>query len=146
MSKFARDLKIGQYFEDKLLSHVKYISYDRPDGYFPDYDFKFYKKSGKTTTYEVKADFYIPLTGNIAIEYECNNRPSGISLSTAKYWAIFAYNGTNYTLYKIPKKILIHSIEKQKYFKKAVGGDNNASRLYLFKKELFNEYIIYNDL
>lgn len=37
-------------------------------------------------TIEVKHDRMIAKTGNVALEYECNGKPSGIKASTATYW------------------------------------------------------------
>ena len=39
-------------------------------------------------TIEVKRDSWIYKSGNIAIEYESRNKPSGIAKSEADYWAI----------------------------------------------------------
>jgi hypothetical protein len=146
MDKFKRDLNTGLKFEMKLLDHIKHIGYEKPDGYFPYYDFKIFKSNGHTSTYEVKADMLILKTGNIAIEYMCRGKLSGISLSTAKYWAIFAYTGNKYTLYKIPSKALKKLIDKKKYKKNICGGDDGVSKMYLFDKTLFEEYIIYSNL
>jgi hypothetical protein len=146
MNKFQSDLLFGQRYERILMNHIPYRSFVIENGYFPDYDVKVYKKNGSKSTYEVKADRQINIYSNICIEYMCNNKPSGISTSKAKYWAIFEPKGENYILYKIPSKIIRKYIEEQKYFKNVIGGDNKASKLYLFKKDLFKDYIIYNDI
>ena len=142
MEKFNFDYQTGLYFENELLKYIEYDAYERPQGYFPYYDFKF-DIEDKQITYEVKADNYINKTGNIAIEYECRKKPSGISLSTADYWAIFDYKTkTDYKLYIIPLEIIKKSITENKHHKDVYGGDMDASRLYLFKKDLFKDYII----
>ena len=143
MNKFNFDYQTGKYFEDEFLKIIDYNSYSRPNGNFPFYDFEILDKDFKVVKVEVKADYYIHKTGNIAIEYECRNKPSGINITTADYWAIFEYiTKTEYTLYYIPFDIIKKYIDEKKYFKHLYGGDMNASRLYLFKKDLFTEYII----
>lgn len=146
MNKFYQDLQTGQYYEIELMKFIKYKEYEQSQGNFKEYDLKVFKKNGSTSTYEVKADKMINITGNICIEYMCRNKPSGINTSTAKYWAIFECKGMNYTIYKIPRKILMEYIENKKYFKDVNGGDNMASKLYLFKKDLFIDYIIYSNI
>jgi|APCry1669189534_1035231.scaffolds.fasta_scaffold19799_3 hypothetical protein len=49
-------------------------------------------KNNKDTTYEIKTDFKCaPLfdTGNLFIEYECRNRPSGISVTQADWFVTY---------------------------------------------------------
>lgn len=146
MSKFQMDLLNGQRYERLLMNHIPYKSFSIEGGYFPDYDVKVYKKNGFQSTYEVKSDKQINIYGNICIEYTCYDKPSGISTSKAKYWAIFEPKDDKYTLYKIPTKIIRDYIENKKYFKDTIGGDNKASQLYLFKKGLFKDYIIYSNI
>lgn len=146
MNKFNFDLQIGNHFEDELLKHIDYDSYERPEGYFPYYDFKF-KIENDYITCEVKADLFINKTNNIAIEYECRNKPSGINISTAEYWAIFEYiTKEKYKLYIIPSSIIKENIKNKKYSGNVNGGDEKASRLYLFNKDLFKDYVIYSSL
>lgn len=144
--KFQKDLQTGHYYEMKLLEHIKYKNYIRPEGYFKEYDILINKNNGKSSTYEVKSDKQINIYGNICIEYMCKNKPSGITTSTAKYWAIFEPKGENYRLYKIPTKIIREYIENKKYHRECMGGDKYKSSLYLFDKKLFNDYIIFSNL
>jgi len=145
-NKFLQDLAFGECYEMKLLEHIKFKSYEKPPGYFKEYDLLIHKKNGSKTTYEVKADRQINIFGNICIEYMCKNKPSGISTSTAKYWAIFEPKDNYYTLYKIPTKIIRDYIETKKYKRECKGGDYNNSSLYLFDKKLFKDYIIYSNI
>lgn len=146
MNKFQNDLQTGLFYELQLMKHIPYKTYEKKEGYFKEYDIIVYKKNGSKSTYEVKSDKQINIYGNICIEYKCKNKPSGISTSTAKYWAIFEPKGTSYALYKIPTKILIDSIEKKLYRRNCKGGDNMMSDLYLFDKNLFKDYIIYSNI
>jgi hypothetical protein len=147
MNKFIKDLEYGLYFETELLKHIPYKSYEQSKGNFKPYDIKIFKKNGFISTYEVKADRQINIHGNICIEYECRNKPSGITTSTAKYWAIFeVITMDKYALYKIPRKRILKDIENNMYKRKCVGGDNKASNLYLFDKNLYKKYIIYTNI
>jgi hypothetical protein len=140
--KFLEQLKKGEKYELELLKHIPHLKYQKMDGNFKPYDLKIYHKEKRYNTYEVKTDYQIHLYNNIAIEYECNNKPSGITTSTARYWAIFETFDEGYKLYIIPRKIIMKFIENKKFHKNVIGGDMNKSKLYLFNKQLFNEYII----
>lgn len=146
MEKFYTDLANGQSYELKLLNHIDHYKYKQSQGYFKEYDLKIYHKKNKYNTYEVKSDKQINIYGNICIEYECYNKPSGISTSKARYWAIFEPKGTLYTLYIIPSKIIRDYIENKKYHRECKGGDYYASKLYLFDKKIFKEYIVYSNI
>lgn len=37
---------------------------------------------------EVKVDYAVSESGNVAVEFECSGRPSGISMTTATHWLI----------------------------------------------------------
>lgn len=145
-TKFYEDLKTGEYYEMELLNHIPHKSYKKMEGNFKEYDLIIYKNNGTNSTYEVKSDKQINIYGNICIEYMCKNKLSGISTSTAKYWAIFEVKDGLYTLYKIPSKIIKKFINKKLYKRDCIGGDNKASKLYLFDKLLFKDYIIYTDI
>lgn len=147
MNKFIRDLEYGLYFETELLKHISYKSFEQSKGNFKPYDIKIYKKNGFISTYEVKADRQINIYGNICIEHECRNKSSGITTSTAKFWAIFeVITKDKYALYKIPRKQILKDIENKKYKRECKGGDNMVSKLYLFDKNLYKNYIIYSNI
>ena len=83
-------------------------------------------------------------TGNIAIEYECYGKPSGISSTEADYWFhnLCIGNDVFCTLVfnvKNLKKIL----NNLDYKKTVSGGDNNASKMYLLNiQRLFSSDVI----
>ena len=73
-------------------------------------------------------------TGNIAIEYECYGKPSGISVTEADYWFhnLCIGDDTFCTLvFKVDN--LKKLINKLDYKRSVSGGDHNASRMYLLK-------------
>ena len=74
-------------------------------------------------------------TGNIAIEYECYGKPSGINATNSDYWfhnlcvgdEVF---GTLVFETKMLKKIINASINANQV-RSVSGGDHNASKMYL---------------
>lgn len=51
--------------------------------------------SGRPGAVEVKRDTIVSDSGNIAVEFECRGRPSGIRLTKARWWA-FLLSGKSY--------------------------------------------------
>jgi|TARA_A100001201_G_scaffold143356_2_gene144651 hypothetical protein len=87
-------------------------------------------------------------TGNIAIEYECYGKPSGINATEADYWFHNLCVGEDIYATLIFKtenlKKIIDSLERKVSVN---GGDHNASRMYLislqklFDVKTIKEYI-----
>ena len=78
-------------------------------------------------------------TGNICIEYESWGKPSGIDATEADYWFhnLCIGDGTFMTLV-FETKSLKRIIKTMKGKKSVMGGDNNASKLWLLPlKKLF---------
>jgi|TARA_B100000497_G_C7475712_1_gene292593 hypothetical protein len=83
-------------------------------------------------------------TGNIAIEYECYGKPSGINATESDYWfhnlcigdetfATLVFDTTSL-------KRIISNLDKKR---SVSGGDNNASRMYLLNlQKLFSSDVI----
>lgn len=72
-------------------------------------------------------------TGNIAIEVECNNKPSGLSVTKANYWFhILAKGKTNVSMlmFEVPKlKKIVKKFNKPEYTR--MIGDRKASKCVL---------------
>ena len=86
-------------------------------------------------------------TGNIAIEYECYGKPSGINATNSDYWfhnlcvgdEVF---GTLVFETKMLKKIINASINANQV-RSVSGGDHNASKMYLINiQNIFSQNII----
>ncbi len=83
-------------------------------------------------------------TGNIAIEYECYGKPSGINATESDYWFhnLCIGDETFATLVfdtASLKRIIANLDEKRS----VSGGDNNASRMYLLNlQKLFSSDVI----
>ena len=84
-------------------------------------------------TIEVKRDSWIYKSGNIAIEYESRNKPSGIAKSEADYWAIIFSGDYKDEIILIIKANRLKEICRT-YYKKGnikAMGDNNTSKAIL---------------
>ena len=86
-------------------------------------------------------------TGNIAIEYECYGKPSGINATDSDYWfhnlcvgdEVFA---TLVFETKMLKKIINASINENQV-RSVSGGGHNASKMYLINiQNIFSQTII----
>jgi len=133
--QFKQDLKEGQMIEDEMIDLLKGIDslvIKAPNGQFKDYDFII-----DDIKYECKYDKLASKTGNICIEFECNDKPSGITSTKAKYYIIKTLDN----VYKI-KVSRINKIIKRNSFKIVNGGDGYRSKMYLINKSYFEKYII----
>ena len=86
-------------------------------------------------------------TGNIAIEYECYGKPSGINATKSDYWFhnLCIGDETFATLvFDVPSlKRIIDNLDEKRTVS---GGDNGAARMYLlslqklFSTDVFKAY------
>ena len=83
-------------------------------------------------------------TGNIAIEYECYGKPSGICSTEADYWFHNLCIGEDtFATIVFETKSLKRIIDKLDYKRTVSGGDNMASRMYLLNlQKLFSSDVI----
>jgi hypothetical protein len=137
---FYADLKLGHKYEDELLKYVEHDEYEKVEGYFKAWDIKF-SLCGNKTTYEVKCDRLAHKTGNLAVEYRCRDKPSGISTTTADYWAFFVIRGTTHDCYIIKTSVLKERISNGEFMERT-GGDNHTSNLYIMPIRSFKEYLV----
>ncbi len=147
MSKFERDLEQGKIYERKAVEYFDYDSYKMKKGYCKEYDFHFVKDGIKKYV-EVKSDRLASVTGNLCIEYMCNDKPSGITSTTADYWVYFILHTKGggvkgeiikEEVYKIPTDELRNIV---KGCRRVSGGDWNKSRLYLVSKHKVRQYLV----
>jgi hypothetical protein len=83
---------------------------------------------------EVKCDSRVSQTGNVAVEYMCSGRPSGISTSQAPWWA-FVLDGARFrqeVVVLIQKDRLVELLANQR---SVSGGDGGRAQMYLLRKE-----------
>lgn len=96
-----------------------------------DYDL-LVKQKERQFTIEIKEDFMVAKTNNLAIEYECRGKPSGISVSKADYY-LFKCNFEEPIYLILKTEDIINSINKKEYKKDVIGGDKNSNtKMYLF--------------
>ena len=83
-------------------------------------------------------------TGNIAIEYECYGKPSGINATESDYWFHNLCVGEDvFATLVFDTNSLKRIINNLDYKRSVAGGDNNASRMYLLNlQKLFSSDVI----
>lgn len=106
-----------------------------------DYDLKV-DKGGIITTIEVKEDFMCQKTGNVAVEFKCRGKYSGILTTIADYYIYKiwtnGYDAASY--YSIPTDDLKKAIIAMEYKTVAIGGDaGSKTAMYLFGFEAFKK-------
>lgn len=90
---------------------------------------------------EVKTDRMAHKTGNIAIEFQCRGRLSGIATSEADYWA-FVLNDNKFVLFI--KTDILRAIARLYYEKGFIkkGGDDKASDMIVIPLKILIDEII----
>ena len=144
MTNFIDCLTQGKKYEQETLKYLDYDEVQVSEGKVKEWDILITKNNQKQYI-EVKSELLAGKTGNICIEYECNNQPSGIRATIAEYYFCYVlYENKPYEVYKIPVKILKQMITDKKYNRDCKGGDGFRARMYLFRKDLFSEYKLSN--
>jgi hypothetical protein len=133
---FTDDLQFGSKYEREFFDSL--TNARRITGKFKPYDII----DSNGIKYEVKSDRLASKTGNICIEYMCNQVPSGISSTEADFYIYFVVTQHGYRLYKIPTDDIRDMIEKQVFHKSMSGGDGWRSKFYLFREECFQKYLV----
>jgi hypothetical protein len=136
-NEFAKDLKDGELAEaevmTKLLPHFERAGYlVVEDKAKKTHDLKFVHPSEQAFLVEVKWDQYSKKSGNIAIEFECSGKPSGILTTTARVW-VYKYweKGQDDWQYRaIPTDELKGFINETNY-RIVAGGDQLRARMVL---------------
>jgi len=123
---------------NELFKNVNYECLGLHDG--KEYDL-LYRIGDSLKKFEVKEDFKCEFTGNVAVEYECRGKLSGISVSTAEYYIYKIHEEKNKIVHLlIPTIELKKSIDNIMYFDKRTGGDTGSfTKFYLFKLEDFKK-------
>jgi hypothetical protein len=139
---FRNDLKLGEFYERQLINHISSTHVmDKIKGRFSAYDVAVMDDFGREVKYECKCDRLAQKTGNLAIEYECNNKPSGISTTESDFYGYFIIREIGYDLYLIPTEEIRTSIINKEYKRVVNGGDGWKSKMYLFELETFKKYL-----
>ena len=138
---FHDDLKFAKKYEYKLLDLLgdwDEAELGTDDDQDANYDVKIIRDN-TATTYEVKADRYGLRTGNVCIEYQHRNKPSGILKSKADYYAIFLVDDSKEELYLIPLSVLKSSLEGNSFKSRQLGYMKQSTCL-MIPVDVFREY------
>lgn len=139
MNTFFQDLEFGKQYERKLVEVLKGVDVIQKDGLFKDYDIKM-TVDGKRRKYEVKSDRFAWRTGQIAIEYECSGKPSGIAATRAHYWAHFVVSPNGSDCYVIPVQVLREIIDNKEYDRTVCAGYKKLTRCYIVSLDRVKEF------
>lgn len=138
MSNFRDDLQFGEKYQRRLLELIEWDQSEMSQGRFKAYDCWIINKEDEKVFFEVKADRMTQRTGNMAIEFECSGKPSGITATEADYWAYFIHGTKEY--YLIPTDEIRQRIADKAYAREVKGGDGWRSRMYLFPRCVFEAF------
>jgi len=126
---------------DKKQPHYDF-KVDLPDGEEAERTVAFLLHLEDGDLIEVKRDFEVTKTGNVAIEYECRGKKSGIATTKAAWWAIYL-NGEYYS----GEAIILIKTDRlkgicRKYLKTkrdiAMGDNKTAKGIIIPVKELLS--------
>jgi len=137
---FKKDLQDGQQAEreaiERLQIHFPEVSDFRQSttkGYDIEGNF-----DEQRITFEVKNDLMAHQTGNIAIEYACRGKASGLITTTANFW-IYKFDNT---FFLFETAVLREQLFIEKaYFREVTGGDEGSfTKMYLVKVVEFRKW------
>jgi len=142
MNKFTGCLDQGKFYERETLKYIEYDTHCFSVGKCKEWDIEIYKNK-VPIYYEVKSETNAFKYGNLCIEYEYDEKKSGIDATIADYWVHYAISSKELNIYKlfiIPTPELRQMILDKKYLRKITGGDRNLSRCYLFSMTSLEKY------
>ena len=125
---FEKDLKDGKKGEQVIRHFVESTLGQRyiKDNDTNAFDLLFEDENLDLVTYEVKSDFWEQDwskggSGNMAIEYKCRGKSSGIGVTKAKYFVYYLVNVSDKQIWMIETKDLQDLLLKEKFPSKTVG-------------------------
>lgn len=134
--KFNDSLSSGKQSENIILKMVqnKYPKAYIKEGYHKEYDIMIPEIN---KTIEVKKDFKSQYTGNVVIEMEMNNRPSGLQTTTADWW-VFHLDETEIVWITLERLKEMVEFEDYNLVEFIGEGDEISKQAYLVpKKDLY---------
>ena len=138
---FKQDLVLGNDGEDVIKKFLetkgaKYLNSNNDNKY----DLKMLVKN-KTKTYEIKTDVVCSPkkdTGNLFVEFQCRNKPSGIEVTEADWFVTyFKFLGEIWFIKTQDLKTLI--AENDFYVIKNAGDAGSKTHGYLINRKLFKD-------
>lgn len=100
------------------------------------------QRKGKDVKYEVKTDYIVMKhfdTGNIFVEFECRNKPSGISVTEAEWYVNYFYYLKEFWFIKT-KKLKDLILNNNIPVINQAGDANSNTKGYLIKRKDYQEY------
>ena len=153
---FDDDLKDGKKGEHVIRFFVESTLGQRyiKDNDTSAYDLLFEDENIDLITYEVKTDLWEKDwdkggSGNMAIEYKCRGKSSGISVTKAKYFVYYLVNVSDKQIWLIETEKLQELLLREKFPSKTVGethydSDEKVAKCYMIPRfEYKDEFDIY---
>ena len=135
---FFPDLEFGNYIQAQAVERMGFKQTRVMQGKFDYYDMVGDRGNG-IEFFEFKADRRAAETGNLAIEFCCSGKKSGIWKTTADFWVHCVVRDELEDIYCIPVSVLKEMIFQNKFLRVA-ECDNGKNGMFLFPKEMFNEW------
>lgn len=130
---FDSDLKTGHVAEAEVVPLVKkYVPsgflYVQGDRYEKSHDLLFVNPfTSKKLLIEVKWDQMSERTRNVAVEFQCSGKDSGILTSEAPMWAVKYHDTTGWVFRAVTLDKLKQAFESRKYKAKSAGDQKRAT-------------------
>ncbi len=87
---------------------------------------------------ELKEDFMCKLTGNIALEYECRGKDSGINVTDADLYVYKIHTNSGVVYHVAFVSEIKRFINEGDFFRSVVGGDYGSNtKMYLLKIDIY---------
>lgn len=126
--KMPPGVKLRNLFDKEEVNQLGAFDLDLPGGQVGEIAFLNIATSGK---HEVKRDYEVSNTGRIAVELECDGKPSCLSVTEAPYW-VYWLSGEQYED-EVAVIITVARLRKlAKIGHLTFGGDDKKSLLSIF--------------
>lgn len=136
---FSKDLEQAQVVEKEALEKIKLRFPGIADlviKSIAEWDIKG-QLNGEPITFEVKNELKVTETGNVAIEFQCRGKNSGIDITQAIHW-VEKIRGE---FFIIQTEELRKRISRGEYDIIKIGGDAGSNtKFYLVKEEKFKSW------
>jgi hypothetical protein len=135
MGIFLDDLKEGEAVEVEVAARL--ASFWEPRGYLPvlkerekSHDIKLVHPSNRPILIEIKYDRESKRTGNIAIEFQCSGKWSGLATTKADFWVFKYWDRDSWHYRAVATSVLMAKWRSRRY-PAVYGGDECRARMVL---------------
>jgi hypothetical protein len=138
---FVQDFQDGRQAEEEVLGKLKAYFRLAPEDIElcdnKDFDLRL-RTNG--LTFEVKNDLKAYQTGNVAIEYECRGKASGLATTKADFW-VYKFSGAFWLA--STKQLRTKLFSEKSYWKEVTGGDPGSfTKMFLVKVTDFQSWCV----